>query len=152
MREAMKLVLRLSITTIISAILFAILIFGTTDKNISAQQGDSSTATPQPESKPPEIEPSNEQAPYAIKTNSPKYDRMTSLLNEIVMQYETGIFTEKVAATNAPLDREGSVAVTLYIAKGSAESIHDFLTANGASPRKYRSGLYRSVRSRVAAR
>ena len=131
----MKLVLRLSITTIASAILFVILIFGTADKNVSAQQGDSSTATPQPESKPPEIELSNEQVPYAGKTNALKYNRMTSLLNEIVMQYETGTFSEKVAATNAPLDREGSVAVTLYITTGSAESIRDFLTANGASPR-----------------
>ena len=60
---------------------------------------------------------------------------MDSNLNRIVQQVESGQTTAQVAAQNAPLHSEESVAVTLYITEGYADAVVEFLEANGASSR-----------------
>ena len=69
------------------------------------------------------------------KLNPPKYPNMDSSLNRIVEQLQTGQFTAQAAASNAPVNSGASVAVTLYITEGYADSIANYLTDNGASPR-----------------
>ena len=60
---------------------------------------------------------------------------MDSDLNRIIEQVETGQFTVQAAAANAPIHRESSVAVTLYIIEGYAQVVWDWLEENGADPR-----------------
>ena len=69
------------------------------------------------------------------KLNPPKYPNMDSNLNRIVEQVQTGQFTAQTAAANAPIHREESVAVTLYITEGYAQDVWDYLEQSGASPR-----------------
>ena len=73
--------------------------------------------------------------PIEGKLNPPKYPNMDSSLNRIVEQVQTGQFTAQAAASNAPVNSGASVAVTLYITEGYADSIANYLTDNGASPR-----------------
>ena len=60
---------------------------------------------------------------------------MDSDLDHIVEQARTGRLTARAAAANAPIHREESVAVTLYITEGYAQDVWDYLEASGASPR-----------------
>ena len=60
---------------------------------------------------------------------------MDSNLNRIVEQAQTGQITAQAAAASAPIHREDSVAVTLYITEGYADAIAAYLESNGASPR-----------------
>ena len=99
----------------------------------AAQTGDTPTPVPTPEQ--PEGSGVQDLPPIEGKLNPPKYPNMDSNLNRIVEQVQTGQFTAQAAAANAPLHREESVAVTLYITEGYAETVRDFLSANGASPR-----------------
>ena len=73
--------------------------------------------------------------PEGDKVNPPVYANMDSLLNQIVQQVEEGDVTANMAAANAPMHLEETVAVTLHIAEGQAGDISDFLEANGISPR-----------------
>ena len=69
------------------------------------------------------------------KLNPPKYSNMDSSLNRIVQQVESLWFTARAAAAGAPVHREESVAVTLYITEGYADVIATHLESNGASLR-----------------
>ncbi len=69
------------------------------------------------------------------KINPPKYENMDSMLNQMVQQIETKALSTAAAAESAPMRHAESVAVTLYITEGNAESVRDFLEDNGASPR-----------------
>ena len=93
--------------------------------------------TPTPEATPRQGETSGIETlrPIEGKVSPPLYPNMDSSLNSIVNQVETGLFTPMEAASGAPLHREESVAVTLYITEGYADSIVSFLEDNGASPR-----------------
>ena len=48
---------------------------------------------------------------------------------------QTGQFTAQAAAANAPIHREESVAVTLYVTEGYAQDVWDWLEDSGADPR-----------------
>ena len=93
--------------------------------------------TPTPDATPQQGETSGVETlpPIEGKVNPPLYSNMDSNLNSIVQQVETGMFTANDAASAAPLHREESVAVTLHITEGYADSIVAFLEGNGASPR-----------------
>ena len=69
------------------------------------------------------------------KLNPPQYPNMDSNLNRIVEQVETGQFTAKAADANAPIHREESVAVTLYVTEGYPQDVWKWLEDSGASPR-----------------
>ena len=73
--------------------------------------------------------------PIEGKFSPPKHPKLDSNLNRIVEQVDTGQFSAQAAAGGAPIHREASVAVTLYIAEGYADAVRDFLEANGGDPR-----------------
>ena len=60
---------------------------------------------------------------------------MDFTLNRIVEQFQSGRFAAQVAAANAPIHREESVAVTLYVTEGYAQDVSDWLEDNDADPR-----------------
>ena len=71
------------------------------------------------------------------KLNPPQYPNMDSNLSRIVQDAEASGFTAQAmtaAARSAPIHREQSVAVTLYIEEGYADAISAYLSDNGASP------------------
>ena len=72
--------------------------------------------------------------PFEGKLNPPKYPNIDSNLNRIVEQAQSGQFTAQAAA-NAPVYRESSVAVTLYVTEGYAQDVWDWLEESGASLR-----------------
>ena len=94
-------------------------------------------STPTPEAAPQQEETSGVEnlPPIEGKVSPPLYSNMDSNLNTIAHRVENGLFTAKDAASAAPIHREGSVAVTLYISEDYADSIVAFLEDNGASPR-----------------
>ncbi len=73
--------------------------------------------------------------PFEGKLNPSQYSNMDSNLNRIVEQAQSGQFTAQAAAANAPIHREESVAVTLYVTESYAQDVWDWLKESGASPR-----------------
>ena len=73
--------------------------------------------------------------PIEGKINPPRYPNMDSNLNRIVQQVESGQSTAQAAAANAPIHREESVAVTLYVTEGYDQDVWDWLEENGGDPR-----------------
>ena len=69
------------------------------------------------------------------KLNPPQYPNMDSHLNRIFERVQTGQFTAQTAAANAPIHREESVAVTLYVTEGYAQDVWERLEDSGADPR-----------------
>ena len=69
------------------------------------------------------------------KLNPPQYSNMDSHLNRIFERVQTGQFTAQAAAANAPIHREESIAVTLYVTEGYAQDVWDWLEDSGADPR-----------------
>ena len=63
-----------------------------------------------------------------------KYPNLGSSLNELVAGVEEGEASAKEAAEDAPVSREGSVAVTIYLS-GNVDDVVSFLEDNGGSPR-----------------
>ena len=112
------------------ALLFAALANG----NHAAAQTPN-TPTPAPTSEQPDGSGVQDLPPIEGKLNPPSYPNMDSNLNRIIEQVETGQFTAQAAAANAPIHREESVAVTLYITEGYAQDVWNWLEDNGASPR-----------------
>ena len=98
-----------------------------------AQTAD--TPTPVPTSEQPDGAGAQQLPPIEGKLNPPQYPNMDSNLNRIVEQAQTGQITAQAAAASAPIHREDSVAVTLYITEGYADAIAAYLESNGASPR-----------------
>ena len=66
---------------------------------------------------------------------NPQYPNLDSHLNRIFKRVQTGQFTAQAAAANAPIHREESVAVTLYVTEGYAQDVWDWLEDSGADPR-----------------
>ena len=64
-----------------------------------------------------------------------KYPNLDSNLNRIVASVESGASAAKSGASQAPIHRGDTVAVTLLITKGYADDMSAWLTANGADPR-----------------
>ena len=95
------------------------------------------TSEATPEATPRQGEGSGAQnlPPLESKLNPPKYPNMDSNLNRIVEQAQAGRFSAQATAASAPLHKEESVAVTLYISEGYVDAIAAYLESNGASPR-----------------
>ena len=122
-----------SIVVAAAALLLLALLFADTDATAQAQTLDTPTAGPSPEQ--PDHFGEQRLPPIEGKLNPPKYPNMDSSLNRIVEQVQTGQFTAQAAAESAPIHREESVAVTLYVTEGYAQSVWDYLEQSGASPR-----------------
>ena len=123
----------LSLSVAAAAILWLALSAGGDAPTTMAQTGD----TPTPVPTPAQSEGSDIQnlPPIKGKLNPPQYPNMDSNLNRIVEQAQSGQFTARAAAANAPIHDGASVAVTLYIIKGYAQDVWDWLEESGASPR-----------------
>ena len=121
-----------SLTVAAAAILWLALSAGSTPTT-QAQTAD----TPTPEATvAQEDEQGVENLPTTEgKPNPPRYPNLDSHLNRIVEQVRTGEFTAQAAAANAPIHREESVAVTLYVTEGYAQDVWGWLEESGASPR-----------------
>ena len=116
-----------------SAVLLLTLLADNGSMNLHAQSAD--TPTPEPAAEPGFDIGEEQLPPIEGKLNPPKYPNMDSNLNRIVEQVESGQFTAQAAAANAPIHREESVAVTLYITEGYAQDVWHYLEQSGASPR-----------------
>ena len=115
-----------------SALLLIGLLAGSRSESVHAQQGD--VATPTPTTEPGPVF-DVQILPTEGKISPPKYPNLDSDLNHIIEQARTGQLTARAAAANAPIHREESVAVTLYITEGYAQDVWDYLEQSGASPR-----------------
>lgn len=130
-RRASLLLLAVAVS---AALLFSLLI-GTDGTTAQAQTAD--TPTPTPTATPA----SNESSGLAgvrspqEKANPPRYGNMDSMLNDLVQQVETGAASASYAAASAPISDDESVAVTLHLEPGYAETLQQYLEDNGASPR-----------------
>ena len=115
-----------------SALLLIGLLAGPRNTSVYAQQGDAPTPTPTTEPGPVfDIQI----LPTEGKISPPKYPNLDSDLNHIIEQAQTSRLNTRAAAANAPMHREESVAVTLYITEGYAQDVWDYLEQSGASPR-----------------
>ena len=63
-----------------------------------------------------------------------KYPNLGSTLNQLVTSVEDGESSAEDAAEEAPVHREASVAVTIYLS-GNVDDVVGFLEDNGGSPR-----------------
>ena len=63
-----------------------------------------------------------------------KYPNPGSMLNQLVARVEAGEASAEDAAADAPVHREASVAVTIYLS-GNVDGVVSFLKDNGGSPR-----------------
>ena len=117
-----------------SALLLIGLLAGSRSGSVHAQQGGAPTVTPTPVAE-PDIVFDIQVLPTEGKISSPRYPNLDSDLDHIVEQARTGRLTARAAAANAPIHREESVAVTLYIIEGYAQDVWDYLEQSGASPR-----------------
>ena len=116
-----------------SAVLLLTLLADNGSMNLHAQSAD--TPTPVPTTAPDDDFGVQNLPHIEGKLSPPKYANMDSNLNRIVEQVESGQFTAQAAAANAPIHREESVAVTLYITEGYTQDVWDYLEQSGASPR-----------------
>ncbi len=131
----MKRILRLSAAIVIPAVLLIALVIGSGNTSVHAQQEGTPSPTPAatPQSGPPR---SNDQVPHAGDVHPPKYDNLTSLLNEIVVQYEEGALTARAAASTAPIHGEESVEVTFHIEEAHVRDVWDYLQENNVPARE----------------
>ena len=128
----MNRLLSLCLALAASALLLIGLLAGPRNTSVYAQQGDAPTPTPTTEPGPVfDIRI----LPTEGKISPPKYLNLDSDLNHIIEQAQTGRLNTRSAAANAPMHREESVAVTLYITEGYAQDVWDYLEQSGASPR-----------------
>lgn len=128
-------ILRLTPAIIASIILLVALFLGARATSVFAQQGSTPIATPAATPQ-PELSHNNEQVPYVEEIHPPKYDNMTSLLNEAVEQYESGALTARAAASTIPLHQEESVEVTFHIEEAYVRAVWDYLQANDIPARE----------------
>ena len=63
-----------------------------------------------------------------------KYPNLGSDLDQLVASVEKGETSAKEAAEDAPMHREASVAVTIYLS-GNVDDVVEFLEDSGGSPR-----------------
>ena len=128
--RVLSLISPLRITVLVMMMLFMALVI---PAQITAQTG--STSTPVPTIEQPDGSGIENLPPIEGKLNLPQYPNMDSNLNRIIQQMQTGQFTAQAAAANAPIHREESVAVTLYLTEGYAQDVWDWLEESGAAPR-----------------
>ena len=123
----------LAVSAAAAAVLLLLLFLaaGAQTGSVQAQTADTPTPTP---TQADDFDAQN-LPPLEGKINPPKYENMDSLLNQMVQQIETNELSAAATAESAPMPHAESVAVTLYITEGNAESVRDFLEDNGASPR-----------------
>ena len=126
----LSLISPLRITVLVMVLLFMALVI---PAQTTAQTG--STSTPVPTIEKPDGSGIENLQPIEGKLNLPQYPNMDSNLNRIIQQMQTGQFTAQAAAANAPIHREESVAVTLYVTEGYAQDVWDWLEESGAAPR-----------------
>jgi len=100
---------------------------------VAAQTAD--TPTPVPTAEQPSDFGTQNLPPIEGKLNPSQYPNLDSNLNRIVGQVQTGLFSARAAAANAPIHDEQSVGVTFYVAEGYAQDVWDYLEERGASPR-----------------
>ena len=124
-----------SALTIAAAVFATAMLFAALAHPTPAGAQTADTPTPVPTAEQPDGSGAQDLPPIKGKLNPPKYPNMDSNLNRIVEQVETGRFTAQAAAASAPVHRQNSVAVTLYIIEGYADAVAGFLEAGGASPR-----------------
>ena len=123
----------IAISMAISVALLLTLLNGNESTLAEAQSGD--TPTPVPSVEQGELDRELLTDAALVNSAPPQYSNIDSNLNRIIEQLETGQLTAQVAAEGAPVHREESVAVTLYVIEGYAKEVSDFLSSNGASPR-----------------
>ena len=119
----------------IVAILAMALLFMALSKGNSAAAQTTDTPTPVPTAEQPGDSGDQQLPSLEGKLNPPQYPNMDSHLNRIFERVQTGQFTAQAAAANAPIHREESVAVTLYVTEGYAQDVWDWLEDSGADPR-----------------
>ena len=90
---------------------------GSAGKDPAARAGGDETQTP----------------PIPEKTQL-KYPKLGSSLNQLATRVEEGEATAEDAAGEAPMHREESVAVTIYLS-GNVDDVVSFLEENGGDPR-----------------
>ena len=122
-----------ALTLIASAFAMLLMFTALSNTGVTAQTGD--TPTPVPTTAPDDNFVIQDLPPFEGKINPPRYPNMDSNLNRIVDQFQTGQFSAQAAAANAPIHREESVAVTLYVTEGYAQNVWDWLEESDASPR-----------------
>ena len=106
--------------------------------SVQAQQQPLDTPTPAPATDPDF--PANFLADFPLpKSKTPPLGNLDSMLSQLVERVEQGISTANSAASDAPISRGESVAVTFYT-QGDAASLADFLRANGGDPRNVGEG------------
>ena len=128
----MTLANRLSVAIAVSSLFFAFVFFGRDDTQLLAQQGDSPTPTPTFEPGPG----SDIQVhPTGGKVTPPRYPNMDFALSRIVETLRADRLSARGAAKATPLYEGHTVAVTLHVIEGYADSIESFLEANGATVR-----------------
>ena len=122
--------------TVTAAVLAMGLLFAALANGDSAiaQTDDTPTSVPTPE-QPGDFNAEDIAATLASKKKAQQYPKIDSNLNRIIEQVQTGQLIAKSAAASAPIHREESVAVTLFITEGYANAIAAYLSDNGASPR-----------------
>lgn len=125
-------ILSIILTLAAIAIMFCVL---PTRADVASVHAQTPVTPPTPEATPEHPGgPDNGQHPQAeSKINPPQYPRMDSDLNRLIQRHESGEFTARAAAADAPVHRGESVAVTLDIAAGYADAVVEFLEANGGA-------------------
>ena len=124
--------------TVTAAVLAMALLFAALANGDYAAAQTADTPTSVPTATPDEDSGVQDLPPMQGKVNPPQYPNMDSNLNRTAREAETGGFTTQAmtaAAGGAPIHREESVAVTLYITEGYADAIAAYLESNGSSPR-----------------
>ena len=77
---------------------------------------------------------SDDQVQFAPQKSSPKYPNLSTHLNQLVADLESGQSTADKAAQSAPLFSDESVAVTIYLSD-RVDDMVTFLEDNGGDPR-----------------
>ena len=121
--------------TLFVTILAIVLLFTSLANPGPATAQTAGTPTPLPTTAPDDDSGVQDLPPLEGKLNPPRYPKMDSHLNRIVEQVQTGQSTAQAAAASAPIHREESVAVTLYVTEGYAQDVWDWLEESGGDPR-----------------
>lgn len=122
------------VSMVVSVALLLTLASETNMSRLEAQTGD--TPTPVATSIPADSDDSTqvEVRDAQEKDYPPKYGNMDSMLNELIQQVEDGVASAEMAASSAPISDDESVAVTIYLDAGYADTVQQYLEDNGVSP------------------
>ena len=144
----MNRLLSLSLALAASALLLIGLLAGSRSASVHAQQGGAPTPTPATVPGPVfDIQ----SLPLEGKVSPPRYPNLDSNLNRVVEQARTGQLTTRAAAASAPKYHGQSVAVTLYIIEGYADTYSLLSRSQRCVPAQHRRRLHRGVHPRIPA-